>query len=145
MSTISLSEYSIVSFIYNSSFINQHFITDYTTKLSFLDIILINSNFYNFNSTMLYNYFIMDMYLSFNIQYLPYLSYYTSNYQDIFTLILLFSPDVVLAFSDYFYTYYGGFHSTSLSVSSCFDSYVNNLNYNFNEGLVFFFMFFFFS
>lgn len=85
------------------------------------------------------------MYLSFNIQYLPYLSYFTSIYQDIFTLIIFFSPEVIIAFSDYFYFYYGGLYTTLPLVSSCFDSYVNNLNYSYNNGLLTFFMFFFFS
>lgn len=145
LSNISLNEYSLVSFIYNSSFLNQHFITDYTTKFSFLDVILTNGNFYNFNTTLLYNYFIMDIYLSFNVQYLPYLSYFTASYQDVFALTLLFSPEVILAFTDYFYLYYSNLSTTLPVPSACFDSYVNNLNYSFMEGLIFFFMFFFFS
>jgi hypothetical protein len=73
------------------------------------------------------------------------LLYFNSNYQDLFTLILLFSPEVILSFLDYFYYYYGTFYSSSLVPAACFDSYVNNLNYNFNEGIIFFFLFFFFS
>lgn len=147
LSTISFSEYSLVSFIYNSNFLNQHFITDYVSKLSFIDslLILTNSNSYNNNVLLLYNYFIIDLYLSFNIQYLPYLSYFTSSYQDMFTLVIFFSPEVILSLSDYFYYYYNGIYTTSPLVSSCFDSYSSNLNYNFSEGFITFFLFFFFS
>lgn len=147
MSTISFNEYSLVSFIYNSYFLNQHFITDYVSKLSFVDTLLVitNASYYNNNVLLLYNYFIIDLYLSFNIQYLPYLSYFTSSYQDIFTLIIFFAPEVIISFSDYFYYYYSGFYNSSPVVSACFDSYTNNLNYNFNEGFISFFLFFFFS
>jgi len=44
ISNIALSDYSLVSFLYNSSFINQHFIIDYISKISFLDVILIGTN-----------------------------------------------------------------------------------------------------
>lgn len=145
LATVSLSEYSLVSFLYNSYFINQHFTTDFLTKMSFLDIVFINSNFYNFNTMLLYNYFMIDLYLSFTIQYLPYLSYFTSSYQDMLTVVLLFAPEVIISFSDYFYYYFGGINTTTPLVSSCFDSYTNNLNYNFNDGLLSFFCFFFFS
>ena len=144
MSTVAFHDYSLLSFFYNSSFINQHLTTDYTTKLSYLDIMLISTNAWNFNVSVLYNSFICDTYLTFSVKYLSILPIFTSAYQDIFNLILLFSPELVLAFSDYFQVYYN-FIFLNANVSACFDSYTNNLNYNFSEGIISFFMFFFFS
>lgn len=85
-----------------------------------------------------------DTYLTFCIKYLSLLPIFTSSYQDIFNLILLFSPELVLAFADYFNVYYNVI-LLSPNVSACFDSYTNNLNYNFSEGIMSFFMFFFFA
>jgi hypothetical protein len=143
MSTVAFHDYSLLSFFYNSSFINQHLTTDYTTKLSYLDIMLISTNAWNFNVSVLYNSFICDTYLTFSVKYLSILPIFTSAYQDIFNLILLFSPELVLAFSDYFQVYYN-FIFLNANVSACFDSYTNNLNYKFSEGIISFFMFFFF-
>jgi len=65
-------------------------------------------------------------------------------YQDIFSIMILFSPELITAFSDYFYLYY--FNSSLLfTASSCFDSYLSNLNHNFNENVLSLFMFFFFT
>ena len=144
ISNIALSDYSLVSFLYNSSFINQHFIIDYISKISFLDVILIGTNVWSLSVTSLYIAFIKDLYLSFNIQYMSILPFFFSSYQDIFGVILLFSPELIISFNDYFYVYYFN-SSIFFNVSTCFDSYVNNLNYNFNENLTAFFMFFFFS
>ena len=144
LTSVALSDYSLVSFVYNSSFINQHMITDYTTKISHLDILLLNTNSWNSNVSFLYNSFINDIYLNFNIQYASVLPLFYSSYQDIFSVILLFSPEVNIIFLDYFNTYY---LNTSLnpSVSACFDSYTSNINYNIGEGVIFLSMFFFFS
>lgn len=144
MLTTSFMDYSFVSFIYNSSFINQHLITDYISKISYIDIMLLNVNSWNSNVSLLYTSFINDIYLSFNIQYLPILSIFISSYQDLYSLLLILSPEVILAFNDYFNIYYNVSHLNFLA-SSYFDSYVNNLNYSFNEGVISMFMFFFFS
>lgn len=88
--------------------------------------------------------FVNDVYLTFSIQYLSVLPVFTSSYQDAFNILLLFSPELVVALSDYFYIYY--FNSTIFfNASSCFDSYTSNLNYNFSETLTATFMFFFFA
>lgn len=143
MSNIAFSDYSLVSFIYNSSFVNQHFITDSINKLSFLDITLLHNINQNSSVLVFFNAFISDLCLSFDITNISVLPLFSSVYQDTFNLILLFSPELVMSFSDYFYVYY--FNSSIFyNVSSCFDSYTSNLNFNFNENLISLFMFFFF-
>jgi hypothetical protein len=144
MSTIAFHDYSFISFFYNSSFINQHLISDFSTKLSYLDVILINTTAGSSNFSVLYNSFMYDSYLMFCLKNLSIITLFTSSYQDIFSLVLLFSPELIVAFGDYFTTYYTNLSLTA-TVVSCFDSYTNNLNYSFGEGLISFFMFFFFS
>lgn len=144
MTNVSLNDYSFVSFIYNSSFINQHLTTDYTLKLSNLDIILLLSNTWSSSVSLLYTSYLADIYSTFTINFLPIVSLFSSTYQDIFNILLLFSPEVVIAFNDYFNTYYSISNINQLS-SSCFDSYTNNLNYNLSEGLISLFMFFFYA
>jgi hypothetical protein len=69
---------------------------------------------------------------------------FSSSYQDIFSLVLLFSPDLILAFDDYFFTYYST-NFINTAVASVFDSYSSNLNYMFGEGLITLFLFMLFS
>jgi hypothetical protein len=87
----------------------------------------------------------IDLYLSFSINSIQHLPQFTSTYQDPFTFLLLFSPEVVLAFNEYFYTYYQGISSTYPQVCALFDSYQNNLDYNTSDNITYFFLFFLFS
>lgn len=92
----------------------------------------------------LYNSFVYDLHSFFFISSSFKIFLFSSFYQDIHALVLLFSPELTLAFNDYFIF----LHNYSLfngSVSSYFDSYSSNINYNFGDGILFFFMFFIFS
>ncbi len=102
-STLAFSDTSFVSFLYNSFFVSQHVVTDKISKLSYLDIIILKTNSWNFNVQTLYFSFLNDMYVEFFNLYLPLLSLMGSNYQDFFTLIAIVSPELNLAISDYFY------------------------------------------
>jgi hypothetical protein len=110
-----------------------------------MDILLLNSTLKNYTLVGFYNYFIIDLYLSFNVRYLPDLSFFTSSNQDALVLSLVFAPEIIIAFSDYFSTYTSNYSTTIPTVSACFDSYLNNLDYSINEGLILFFLFFLFS
>jgi phosphate starvation-inducible membrane PsiE len=58
-------------------------------------------------------------------------------------MILLLSPDLILAFKDFYATYF--FESAiNFLPAAVFDSFVNNLTYHVSEGVVNFFMFFFY-
>ena len=138
-------DYSFAALICRSYFYNQHFFFQNATKLSFMDILLLNSTLKNYTLVGFYNYFIIDLYLSFNVRYLPDLSFFTSSNQDALVLSLVFAPEIIIAFSDYFLTYTSNYSTTIPTVSACFDSYLNNLDYSINEGLILFFLFFLFS
>lgn len=140
-STLAFSDTSFVSFLYNSFFVSQHVVTDKISKLSYLDIIILKTNSWNFNVQTLYFSFLNDMYVEFFNLYLPLLSLMGSNYQDFFTLIAIVSPELNLAISDYFYEIFF-FNNINFLPSSVFDSFTNNLNYFANDGFVVFIMFF---
>ncbi len=140
-STLAFSDTSFVSFLYNSFFVSQHVVTDKISKLSYLDIIILKTNSWNFNVQTLYFSFLNDMYVEFFNLYLPLLSLMGSNYQDFFTLIAIVSPELNLAISDYFYEIFF-FNNINFLPSSVFDSFTNNINYFANDGFVVFIMFF---
>ena len=76
--SIATSDFSFVSFLYNSAFINQHLLTDSITKISQLDVILLASNVYSFSFKTLFMHFIVDLNTELFNLYLCYvhLSYY---------------------------------------------------------------------
>jgi hypothetical protein len=126
------------------SFINQHLTMDYTTKISYLDTMLINANTLNSTHMSFYNAYVNDLYNIFSLTFLPLMSLFSSSYQDIYSVVLLISPEIILAYTDYFNLYYmPTFINTQ--VVACFDSYSNNLNYIFGEGILSLFMFLFFA
>ena len=143
VATLSTHDFSFISFLYNPSFINQHLLLDYNTKLSYLDIFLINTKFLYITDFTLYNSFIYDLTSSFNVNFLFTLSFFSSAYQNNLNLTLFLSPELILAFNDNFYYYY---FSTMVDpqVIVFFDSYVNNLNYYYGNGVLSFFLFFFY-
>jgi hypothetical protein len=145
MSNSVFSDYYLTSFLYNSSFINQHLLSDYNSKLSYLDTVLLGMGSSPLNSgNFLYSSFISDTFLLFNIKFLNVISLFSSSYQDILSLVLLFSPEVILAFNDYFLLYYSN-SFLGATASSVFDSYTSNLNYSFGDGIITLFLFFIFS
>ena len=140
-SALAFSDTSFVSFLYNSFFVSQHVLTDKISKLSYLDVIILKTNSWNFNVQTLYFSFLNDIYLDFFNLYLPLISLMGSNYQDFFTLIAIISPELNIAISDYFYEVFF-FNNVNLLPAAVFDSFTNNLNHFSNDGFVIFIMFF---
>ena len=62
ISTPALLDTGILSFLQNSSFLNQHLTVDFSTKISYLDIILLNSVNFTNSVLVLYNSYIYDLY-----------------------------------------------------------------------------------
>ena len=136
-----MSDSSFLSFLYNSFFVSHHVVTDSITKLSQLDVIILMSNNYTYSFKTLFISLVLDLNTDMFNLYLPYLSFFSSNYQDIYSVVTLLSPEVIFAFNDYFSTYFFS-SSINFTPSAVFDSYTNNLNYSFSEGIITFFMFF---
>ena len=75
---------SLISFIINSSFINQHMLIDSLNKLSYIDSILIDSNFKSYSlNNKLYSAFVYDTSITSSIS-----SLYTSFYSNLNIKIL---------------------------------------------------------
>jgi hypothetical protein len=144
MSTITMSDFSFLTFIHNSSFINQHLVLDYVSKISYLDVVLINASAGGSTSLVLYNSYINDLYHTFSYSFLPLMALFSSSYQDIYSIVLLISPELIMAYMDYFNLYYAS-SFVNFQTVVCFDSYTNNLNYIFGEGVLTLFMFMFFA
>ena len=98
---LALSELTIYSFLVSPFFSSSYFFLDSHTKLSFLDIIfLLESNKINF-SRELYDLFIWDLATSFSNKFLPSQFLFYTDYQDYMTILLYYSPELVLALNDY--------------------------------------------
>ena len=143
--SIATSDFSFISFLYNSAFINQHLLTDSITKVSQLDVILLVSNSYKYKwaAKTLFMYFIIDLNTELFNLYLSYVHLFNSSYQDIYSVVTLLSPELILGLNDFFSTYFFS-SSINFTPAAVFDSYVNNLNYSFSEGVITFVMFVFY-
>ena len=102
ISTPALLDTGVLSFLQNSSFLNQHLTVDFSTKISYLDIILLNSANFTNSVLVLYNSYIYDLYNLFSFTALPVLTLFFSSYQDVYGVTLLVSPEVIMAHLDYF-------------------------------------------
>jgi len=128
-------DWSLVSFIFQSSFTNQHLVIDQVSKASYLDAILIHSNTQSSNISALYTATLNDIVVQTNTCFLPFSPLLQSEYQEVLSTTLLVSPELSLALDDYFSTYWLSSTFNSLP-AAVFDSYTNNLNYYPSEGLI---------
>jgi hypothetical protein len=131
-----------MSFLFQSSFLNQYLFTDHSTKISNLDVMLIQSNLTS-NSTnqLLYNAFMYDTVTLLNICNFATSPLLQNEYQEPFNVTLILAPELLPTFTDFYNLYIA---STTINVlpSAVFDSYSNNLNFFYGEGCVHFFLFF---
>jgi len=123
--------------------VNQHLLVDSITKLSELDIVLLYSTNFTFSFKTLFLSLIFDVNTEFSNLYFFETSLLSSNFQDIFATVLVLSPELTLAFSDYFTSYFSE-SKFNFIPSAIFDSYANNLNYSFSDSNAYFIMFFFY-
>jgi len=134
-SNLVAADWSLVSFIFQSSFTNQHLVIDQVSKASYLDAILIHSNTQSSNISALYTATLNDIVVQTNTCFLPFSPLLQSEYQEVLSTTLLVSPELSLALDDYFSTYWLSSTFNSLP-AAVFDSYTNNLNYYPSEGLI---------
>jgi len=131
-------DWSLVSFIFQSSFINQHLQTDQIVKVTHLDIILLQNILYK--SQVLYHSLLNDMVtniLNYSLNSLPSLQ---SDYQDMFSNILLLSPELVLVLNEFVDTFYLQ-KTVNMTPTAVFDSFNNVLNFYSTEGTVYLMLF----
>jgi hypothetical protein len=140
VSAIVTMDWTIPSFITQSTFINNHILFDTITRMSYLDVFLINSNL-NLNKTSIfYLNIINDSFLHLITFFLPITPLLHSEYNETFSTTFLVAPELVTLFTDYISIYY--FNNTfNFSVVQVFDSYTNNLNYFIGEGIITYLLF----
>jgi hypothetical protein len=78
---------------------------DQTSKASYLDAILVNSNNSSNEITTLYNAMLNDVAIQTNTYFLPFTPLFQSEYQEVVSTALLVAPEFSLALEDYFSTY----------------------------------------
>jgi len=140
--TLSLvsADWSIASFLFQSSFINQHLSLDHISKLSHLDSLLIKANSNTTDVQLLYSSNMNDLILETSILSLPTMNLLQTEYQEVFSTLTLLAPELSSMLSDYVLTYYTNSVINFLP-SAVFDSYTNNMNYYFSDGVLHFMMF----
>ena len=131
-------DWSLISFIFQSSFLNQHIHIDKPVKLTQLDIMLMESTLYK--SQILYHSFLNDTLVEVSNSNLSLLPSLQSHYQDMYSNITLISPELVLVLNEFTNTY---IKQKTLNVTpvATFDSFTNNLNFYNSEGVTYFMLF----
>lgn len=108
-----------------------------------MDFLLIMTNNTGMSAQTLFLSFLLDINVDFVNLFLPYIPLFSSSYQDSSSMVLLLSPDMILAFKEFYTTY---FFESSINFlpAAVFDSFVNNLTYHVCDGVVTFVTFFFY-
>jgi hypothetical protein len=139
-SSLVAADWSLISFIFQSSFTNQHVLVDSISKTSYLDVMLINSSSTGGANTSLFDTLMGDITLQTNSVFFPLSSLLQSEYQETFSTTLLVAPELSMVLRDYISTYWLSATFNNLPTAA-FDSYTNNLNYFPGEGMISFMLF----
>ena len=135
-----LSEYNIFFLLTSPFFVNAHFFLDSLVKMSFLDIILFTESDSFQSSREFFDFVIWDLISSFNINFFFHNSIYCTNNQDLIVVIVHNSPELILAFEDFFKTYW--LNSSINRVSSAlFDVLSDSINFSIDELVKYILMF----
>ena len=131
-------DWSLISFVFQTSFINQHIHIDKPVKLTQLDIMLLENSLYK--SQILYHSFLNDTVVELTNSSITLLPSLQSHYQDMYSNIMLISPELVLMLNEFVNTYYNQKTINNTPVAT-FDSFTNNLNFYSSEGVTYFLLF----
>lgn len=142
-SNLITADWSILSSLFNNSFVSHHILSDYKTNLSLVDLILLNSLNSESIKTQLYTSYLYDIELLLN-QYANYvMNLLQLEFQNVFTVNSLLGNDFTLFYYEYVTTYF--FNSYyNFRPSVIYDSYLNNMNFFSSNGILNFYLFFFF-
>lgn len=133
-------DWSLAGFIWQSSFVNQYFVIDAISKISYLETVTLQSNNNSSHSQLLFNFAMSDNMLQLSSSYLTMSPFFQSEYQDMLSTSALVLPDLSLSFSHYFNSYHAN-STLNTQPAPVFDAYQNNSNFFFGEGYLFFFLF----
>jgi hypothetical protein len=131
----------LVGFVWQSAFLNQYLVIDSVSKISYLEVITLQSNNHSNHSQILFNFVMSDNTLQLSSSYLTMSPFFQSEYQDMLSTASLVQPDTSLLFSQYFSNYYAN-SALNNQPAPVFDAYSNNSNFFFGEGYLHFVLFF---
>ena len=98
---LATSEYNALAFFAGSFFANAHVFLDWFVKLSFVDVMLINSSDADLASQTLFSATLWDESLLISVLNFSLPTFYHSDYQDLMTLFFYYTPELTLALKDY--------------------------------------------
>jgi len=138
-----LSDFTIYSFLTTPFFLNSHFFLDSFTKLSFLDILLLVETNKTTYSRELFDLFIWDLTSLIYNKFLPLQFLFYTDYQDFIMIALYYSPELMLAITDYINTYWvsSALNHTPAVVYDLFSDSANSAISEFVEYFILFFSF----
>lgn len=138
-----LTDFTIYNFLTTPFFFNSYLFVDSFTKLSFLDIIFMFETNKTLYSKELYDYLMWDLASTISTKFLPAQFLFYTDYQDFISLMLHYSPELLMAFTDYYETYWSNF-SMNYTPSAVYDIFNDSLNTaisEFIENILLFFIF----
>lgn len=136
-----LSDFTVYSFLTTPFFLNSHFFLDSFTKISFLDIILLIETNKITYSRELYDLFIWDFTSLIYNKFIPFQFLFYTDYQDFIMLVLYYSPELMLAVTDYINTYWIS-NTMGYSPAVVYDLFSDSLNTAVSEFVEYFILFF---
>lgn len=139
-----MSDFILYNFFTTSSFFNNHFFLDSFVKLSFLDIVLISETNKSSFSKELFDLFIWDISSSVYTQFFPLQFLFYTDYQDFIAVTIYYSPELILAVSDFIDSYWTKV-SASYLPSVVFDIFQDAINSSLTEFTDYLLLFFAFS
>ena len=140
---LALSDLNIFSSLITSFFFNSQFFIDSLIKLSFLDVIFVTESNKQIFTKELFNFFIWDLINSIYIKFLPLQIIFYTDYQDYLTILLYYSPELILALNDYINSYWINNVLNYLPAAG-FDLFSDTANLAISEFMEYFILIFFF-
>lgn len=136
-----LSDYTLYSVLTLPFFATSHFFLDSFIKISFLDIMFLSETNKIGYPRELYNLFMWDLTSSVYNKFLPFQFLFYTDYQDFLMLVLHYSPELMIAVTDYLNTYW--FNSVLFyTPAAVFDLFSDSLNSAISEFVEYFILFF---
>lgn len=121
------SDIHVFSFWQNSSFTNKWLLTNYKTKLSNLDIMLIKSSNSAYQPTTLFRQTLLDNYTNLSQNYSYVTSLFRAEFSDKITSFILTNPELIISLESFNNSYFVN-NTSSYTVASFFDCYTSNMN-----------------
>lgn len=140
---VALSDLTIYSFLSTPFFTNSHFFLDSFTKLSFIDIVFMSESNKSKYTRELYDFFIWDIASSIFNKYFPTQFFFYTDYQDYISILLQYSPELIMVLEDYINIHWLS-KVLSSTPSSVFDVFNDNSISAINDFLEYSLLFFIF-